>query len=557
MAEYEVIYNQNMRELPVDSNSNSEAAPTKKELGAFYTPDTLTTALAKWAIRSSDEDILEPSFGGCGFLESAVDRLKDLGSITPQNQLFGCDIDPRAFSHLHKVLGVVDITQRYLKKDFLTAHPADFLKQKFDAVIGNPPYISHHNMPPHLKDSIQAWRIANKDLPINGRASLWAYFVMHALSFLKSGGRMAWVLPGSFLQANYGVALQKNLLTKFGRVAAISIGERVFLTEGTEERTVVLLGTEFGQSTEEIIFRHCHSIVELEAELESEANLNYLQHIVAHTTKTIDHYLEIAAQDDVVELGNLAQIRIGTVTGANSFFIISPTTATKLCLEENYLTPILSKFSHIKGTEVTAEDIRNWRNEDKKCLLFQAAGKELSESAKQYVETFPEKNRSTNSTFSRRQDWLAADDRRIPDAFFSYMSHSGPRIALNNAQLNCTNSIHRIYFSKEIEDHIRKLIVISLCTSFSQLSAEKEGRNYGSGVLKIEPSEAKKIKLVIPKDKSGEDIDQAFDQLDQSVRAGNSSEAQKIADSFIFAPSPDIITPLKSELADYRKRRMR
>lgn len=556
MAEYEVTYEQNMREQPGDP-MDVENAPTKKELGAFYTPNTLTAALAKWAIRSSDENILEPSFGGCGFLESAVVRLKDLGCITPQNQLYGCDIDPVAFSHLHTVLGVVDITQRYLKKDFLTVQPSDFLRQEFDAVIGNPPYISHHNMPPHLKDSIQAWRTANKDLPINGRASLWAYFVMHALSFLKPGGRMAWVLPGSFLQANYGAALQKNLLSRFGHVAAISIGERVFLTEGTEERTVVLLGTEFGQSTEEIIFRHCHSLVELEEELKNGANLTYPAHSILHPSANPDTFLKIAARDDVVELGSLGQIRIGTVTGANSFFIISQSKAKELGLDESYLTPILSKFGHIKGTQVTAEDLSKWQHKDKKCLLFQAAGKELSESAKQYIDTFPEEKRSSNSTFSRRQDWLAAEDGRIPDAFFSYMSHSGPKIALNNARLNCTNSIHRIYFSNEIEDHIRKLVVISLCTSFSQLSAEKEGRNYGSGVLKIEPSEAKKIKLVIPKDKSREDIDQTFGQLDGSLRSGNLLEAQQIADRFILGGSQEIINPLGIQLKDLRKQRMR
>ena len=128
---------------------------------------------------------------------------------------------------------------------------------------------------------------------------------------------------------------------------------------------------------------------------------------------------------NVVELGSLGQIRIGTVTGANSFFIISQSKAKELGLEENYLTPILSKFGHIKGTQVTAEDISKWQHEDKKCLLFQAAGKELSESAQQYINTFPEEKRTSNSTFSRRQDWLVAEDGRIPEGVSGILCKRG------------------------------------------------------------------------------------------------------------------------------------
>lgn len=35
-----------------------------------------------------------------------------------------------------------------------------------------------------------------------------------------------------------------------------------------------------------------------------------------------------------------------------------------------------------------------------------------------------------------------------------------------------------------------------MLSSFSQLSAELEGRSYGSGVLKLEPSAAKKIQIL-------------------------------------------------------------
>ncbi|EFG8200284.1 N-6 DNA methylase, partial [Escherichia coli] len=69
----------------------------RRQLGAYYTPERLSDMLAFWAIRSSADQVLEPSFGGCGFLQSAVKALKDCGSRNPKNSIFGCDIDAVAF----------------------------------------------------------------------------------------------------------------------------------------------------------------------------------------------------------------------------------------------------------------------------------------------------------------------------------------------------------------------------------------------------------------------------------------------------------------------------
>jgi len=46
----------------------------KKQYGIFYTPKRVTDILCKWAIRSKTDKVLEPSFGGCKFIESS-DRL--------------------------------------------------------------------------------------------------------------------------------------------------------------------------------------------------------------------------------------------------------------------------------------------------------------------------------------------------------------------------------------------------------------------------------------------------------------------------------------------------
>ncbi len=546
----------------------SQPSLTKKELGAFYTPSALASLLATWAICSRSEHILEPGFGGCGFLQAAVNRLTDLGSSTPKNQLYGCDIDPQAFEYLSEKLGVLSIAQRYILSDFITVSPQDFSVQTFDVVLGNPPYVSLHNMTACQKATVQAWK-EKTGVKINGRASLWAYFVLHAMSFLKIGGRMAWVLPGAFLESNYSASVRENIAAYFGEVIAIQLTERMFISVGAEERTVVLLCSNFGSSSKEIKVIHCTSADQLNDEMSipqlgNETTLS----LPSPTQQLQNHQIRTSAYDqllkgpDVVRLSDLCKVLIGTVTGANRFFIMSPSRAAKHELGERYLKPILAKFAHIQGAQIGEKDIKSWHSQDKPYLLFHQPDQRLSQAADEYIASYPENERLNNSTFRRRNDWLRADDGRIPDAFLSYMMHDGPRMVLNGAAINATNSIHRVFFHPEVTQPKRKLVVISLCSTFSQLSAEHVGRSYGSGVLKIEPSEANKMSLIHPTNKTNKQINEAFAQIDECYRHGNPRKAQQIADKFLFASMTAAdyehhISAMTAELETARNRRRR
>lgn len=59
----------------------------KKRYGVFNTPEVVTDILSNWAIHTTDDTVLEPSFGGCQFLASAKNRLISLGSSDPDSQL--------------------------------------------------------------------------------------------------------------------------------------------------------------------------------------------------------------------------------------------------------------------------------------------------------------------------------------------------------------------------------------------------------------------------------------------------------------------------------------
>ena len=99
-------------------------SPSKKDLGAFYTPAELTDLLCDWSIRNSEDTVLEPSFGGCGFLRSAQRRIGAIGNKSPNNQIYGCDIDPEAFNFLATTFEAPIDLARFQKCDFMNLQPS-------------------------------------------------------------------------------------------------------------------------------------------------------------------------------------------------------------------------------------------------------------------------------------------------------------------------------------------------------------------------------------------------------------------------------------------------
>jgi adenine-specific DNA-methyltransferase len=518
----------------------------KKQYGVFYTPKRVADLLCTWAIRSKDENILEPSFGGCDFLDSSLNRFVQLGveKNAAKSQLFGCDIDDHAFDVL--ALTIENPNGHFKRGDFLsfkqTAFPVN--DGAFDVVIGNPPYVSHHNMADEQKNSaIKALSAQNMEL--GGRASLWAYFVLHSLSFLKFGGRMAWVLPSSFLYADYAKQVRTILAKKFEKCLVINLHERLFLTAGTEEISVITLCENLvnAENDGKIEFVSVSDVREMEniirqweaAKISSTINDSSEKKLVLAESSAL--FERLSLHPDTKTLGDLFNVQIGIVSGANSFFILNEKQWRENSLPEIVKTHILTKFRFAKGLSLKQTDIETIQGIEEACLLVDTTKAEVIDGAlADYLASFPEEKKANTTTFKRRKRsglWHRFNDNRIPVAFFPYMQNIGTWIVLNGAQITATNSIHRLYSLHGIEPSQVRQAAISILSTFSQISAEIEGRTYGAGVLKHEPSEAVKIRLLLPLIDQ-ETIDKTFEEIDGYLRQGFHQRARKTADRLLL-----------------------
>jgi hypothetical protein len=94
----------------------------------------------------------------------------------------------------------------------------------FDAIIGNPPYLRSQNqddLDPKYRSQLfsSAGKVGIKAPP---KTDLFAFFIYHAMRFMKPGSRLGFVTPSSWLTANYAATLQGLLTTDLRLIALVS-----------------------------------------------------------------------------------------------------------------------------------------------------------------------------------------------------------------------------------------------------------------------------------------------------------------------------------------------
>lgn len=513
----------------------------KRKLGAYYTPERLSQILSNWAVRSAADTVLEPSFGGCGFLAAARDALLANGAALPTRQIFGCDIDPVAFTYLASVFGSPVDTRGFVLRDFLDCHAIDEWPDSFSVILGNPPYIPHHRIG---RDRVRVLAAKKQGIAgVGGRSSLWAYFLSHAVAHLKVGGRMAWVLPGAFLQADYAQPIRRYLGEYFDRSVAILVRERLFITEGTDEETVILLaeGHRANARPGSVEVGEADTLDELETLMASwktggwaGITGGFSPASLSMSADVLLAHADLEARGAAVTFGSVAKVQIGLVTGDNSFFVLGQDRIDELGIPTAECLPVLSKFRAVPGLELTQADLDGYAGSGGRTHLISSRHLSPTSPVWAYLATFSEARRAEVSTFRKRPVWSETCDDKTPDAFFPVMHHTGPRLVLNPLGYQCTNTIHRVFFSSQLTTSKRQLIALSMLTTFSQISAELCGRRYGSGVLKHEPRDAERLLLILP-DASEQEIKRTFKQTERLLKAGNPDGARQLADQAVMA----------------------
>jgi SAM-dependent methyltransferase len=231
-------------------------------LGQHYTREDVVDLLVAYAIPEPGSLVLDPATGGGSFLRAAYNRKTALGDSHEQAlaEIWGCEIAAFAAELSTIMLATANTREpaaypRVILRDFFDVQPdlktelqipgeAGELRfpAEFDAVIGNPPYISYRHQT-NQRAVARALRKLARTLPLplfSGKSDEYVWFLVHATRFLRPGGRLGFVVSSAILFADYGVPLIRFLARHYKIHAVIdSAVERWFVDADTN--TVLLM----------------------------------------------------------------------------------------------------------------------------------------------------------------------------------------------------------------------------------------------------------------------------------------------------------------------------
>jgi adenine-specific DNA methylase len=481
----------------------SEPLALRKERGAFFTPPALAEFLVRWAVRSADERVLEPSCGEAAFLAPAGERLRELGGKKrpAPGQLSGIELHHASSVAASELLEARGYGATLQTASFFDVAPPDSEAERYDAVIGNPPYIRYQQFAGDERAKALRAALAS-GVRLTRLASSWAAFLVHATRFLKQDGRLGLVLPAELLTVNYAAPVRRFLLQSLRSVRLVLFEELVF--PGVLEEVVLLMAEGRGSAPSfEVV--QVRGLQDLESSAsDARAKRGFAPKGEEKWTPALlsgeafARYRELSTGPAFEELKVYGETYLGAVTGDNRFFALNQETARAARLAQRDLVPISPPGSkHLRGLAFTRADWRRQAELGAACQLFYPAreDKRRSRPAERWIAAGEARGVQNAYKCRVRTPWWRVPTVPTPDLFLTYMDHERPRLVANRARVGHLNSLYGVKLRHERKRLAQELLPLAALNSVTLLGAEVVGRSYGGGLLKLEPREADRLPL--------------------------------------------------------------
>lgn len=458
--------------------------------GSYYTPYRTVQFMKKYLARERKiyKRVLEPSVGDGRFVD-AFEKEENI------EHFVGVELIEEKVMQLKN--------KRY--SEHIEIVTDDFLKfsektyEKYQLIIGNPPYINIKNMEDESKE--KAKEICEKyKLASSLMQNMWVAFVLAAVSCLERDGTIFFVLPMEFLQVQYAEKIRLFLEEHFDTIHILSFKERMF-PEIEQESCLVYLTNEF-KNQPYINFK-------MYTKLDSDVPY-YCSKI--ERNKPLKKWTNAILSDADIDLLNLIDSKYkkvsevcdaspGIVTGANNEFILTKEQVEQLECQE-FILPIIPKSNILNGQFVLTKDVFQKIGEKGNRVyllnLLNADERLFSESLKEYLITIGEKENASKVKLKNRykcrnrRPWYGVPIVRNGDLFFFKRYDKVPRVCVNEANLYTTDIAYNMRLNSAYD---KESMAFCFYNSLTLTQCEFYGRYYAGGVSELTPSEFKRLAI--------------------------------------------------------------
>lgn len=484
--------------LQADLDSQKTQSQRNK-LGQFATPTALATHILEHGRNLLDGKpihFLDPALG-TGSFYSALRRVAAANEIVEAK---GFEIDPHygePAASLWQNSGLV-----LELADFTTAEP----EPRFNLVICNPPYVRHHHIEKADKDRLQTMAKESSGVAIRGLAGLYCYFLGLAHGWMAEGGVAGWLIPSEFMTVNYGRQVKQYLLE---RVTLLQIHrfdpDDVQFSDALVSSAVVWFKKERPPKGHEVLFTYGGTLEEPHKSLSVAAS-----DLAQESKWTRFPEAGVRERSDAPVVGDFFKIKRGIATGDNKLFILSERELADAGIPKSYFRPILPSPRRLGGDEVLTDRDGDPQIDNKLFLLDTLLPEHILKTEClalwQHLQDGKAKGLHERYLCSKRTPWYAQERREPAPIICTYLGRgdlkSGRpfRFIRNRSKAIVANVYLAMYPTPLMEAAVKETpkLLDEAWRALNRVSPEAllgEGRVYGGGLWKLEPSELAQVPL--------------------------------------------------------------